>query len=382
MNATTVQANSIASLQQQIKTVIAEQFTPTLAVVFTSINYNLHHLQQLFNQHQIDLIGASSAGEIIDDEFVEDHIVVLLMDMNRDYYHIECLTGDYKNSYQISKQIAQKGQELFTHPAFLSLLSITINGEQMIAGIEDTFDQSVPIFGGIAGDNADMENTYILNNKCISKESLLMLIIDYDKIEVNGLAANGWRPLGTAKTITKAEGNRIYTIDDKPALNVFTKFFGLFHDFTEHQYEDLAKEVSVSSTQYPLQVIRNESHVMRAPLQADNDGSLILAGPVQEGEQFKFSVAPGFEIVEEIVDIFENFQEKEQLEVDALILFSCKARHLSLGPLLEEEVSGIYEIWNKPMIGFLTYGEIGRNHVNQTHFFNETCSLVSFRERK
>jgi hypothetical protein len=37
-------------------------------------------------------------------------------------------------------------------------------------------------------------------------------------------------------------------------------------------------------------------------------------------------------------------------------------------------------LWNVPMVGFFTYGEIGRNAGGATDFHNETCVLVALRE--
>ncbi|MBK9569735.1 MAG: hypothetical protein IPO53_07295 [Chitinophagaceae bacterium] len=35
-----------------------------------------------------------------------------------------------------------------------------------------------------------------------------------------GVATCGWKAMGTAKTVTKSEGNRLYTIDDIPVLEL------------------------------------------------------------------------------------------------------------------------------------------------------------------
>ncbi len=42
-------------------------------------------------------------------------------------------------------------------------------------------------------------------------------LLSEDKIAVKGIATCGWQAIGT--TVTKSEGNIVYTIDDKPALD-------------------------------------------------------------------------------------------------------------------------------------------------------------------
>jgi hypothetical protein len=101
---------------------------------------------------------------------------------------------------------------------------------------------------------------------------------------------------------------------------------------------------------------------------------------VKNGDRFRFSIAPGFEVIDQTIAEFGDWKD-QTLEADGLVLFSCKGRHSALGPLIEDEVKGIYNFWKKPMIGFFTYGEIGPTKNGICEFHNETCSLVVIRER-
>jgi len=112
----------------------------------------------------------------------------------------------------------------------------------------------------------------------------------------------------------------------------------------------------------------------------EEDKSFSLGGPVTEGQEFRFSVAPGFEVIDETINNFREYATKKG-NPDAVILFSCKARHMLLGPLVEDELEGIHGIWGKDMIGFFTYGEIGMDEDESTNFYNETCSLVTLTEK-
>ena len=127
--------------------------------------------------------------------------------------------------------------------------------------------------------------------------------------------------------------------------------------------------------------MRGSGKVLRAALKInEDDESIMMAGPIQTGDQFKFSVAPGFGIIEDTIQEFSEYQT-EHSTTDAMILVSCKARHMSLGPMVEEEIKGIQNLWNKPLIGFFAYGEVGVNSTGECNFYNETCSLVLIREK-
>ena len=67
---------------------------------------------------------------------------------------------------------------------------------------------------------------------------------------------------------------------------------------------------------------------------------------------------PGFDIVEHALEQVTEFKSQAS-DADAIVLFSCAARHMVLGPMVEEEITGIRKLWNVPMIGFFTFAEIG-----------------------
>lgn len=376
MKAQTLQGDSLGVINQKLSQILTSDFQPTIAITFTSPTQDITGLQTLFNKHNIDVLGSTSASEFMDDTVYDKSIVVMLLDLPKDAYTTYFAEAEYQDSYIASEQLAHYGKTNIASPAFIIVFTMTCNGEEIIRAIKDNVSMNTKIFGGMAGDDAMMKASYVFNNTLISKKAFLGLIIDQEKIQVNGLAVSGWESLGTINTITSAKGNIIETINDEPALDVFVKFCGSYHHFSE---ED--GTVAIASAQYPLQILRGDSHVLRAVLNADEQNrTLWTAGPVKTGEKFKFSIAPGFEIIEETLQKFSDFQEMNN-DADAVLAFSCKARHFSLGPLIEEEIEGIYNLWKKPFIGFFTYGEIGQEKMGASYFYNETCSLVTLTEK-
>jgi hypothetical protein len=85
----------------------------------------------------------------------------------------------------------------------------------------------VNIFGGKAGDDLALDSTFVFTNGKSSASALMALIIDEDKIDVRGIATCGWKALGTTKTVTKSDGNVVYTLDHKPALDMLLNYLGV-----------------------------------------------------------------------------------------------------------------------------------------------------------
>jgi hypothetical protein len=194
------------------------------------------------------------------------------------------------------------------------------------------------------------------------------LIFDRHAIEVNGIAASGWRGIGTPKTITKAEGNIVYSIDDEPALDVYNKYLNIGDDPT------LAYE-------YPLSLMRDDgSAVMRGVMLVNEDKSLTYGGTIPEGAQVRFSMPPGLEIIDHAIEKVSEFN-RQTPGADAIVLFSCKGRHLALGPMVEDEISAIHKLWNVPLVGFFTYGEIGPLPQGRCDLHNHTLVPVIINEK-
>ena len=55
---------------------------------------------------------------------------------------------------------------------------------------------------------------------------MVCIAIDEAKVAVKGIATCGWKAVGTEKTVTKSEGNHVYTIDDTPVLDITPNMAG------------------------------------------------------------------------------------------------------------------------------------------------------------
>ncbi len=374
MNSKTLQATSISILEQKINQVISTEFQPTIGIVFNSIEQDIAGIQSIFKRHNIDLVGCTTAGEIIDDELLEETTAVLLLDMNREHYVIKTLDHD-KGSYKAAFQIGTEIKDIYDNIGILmNVGEFGVDAAGVVNGIKAGIGKEVPMYGGLAADGLQMKEIFAYSRDFSTNSGSVILVIDADKIEIKGMAISGWKAIGMEKTITKSEGNIVYEIDNERASDVFIRYFGIANATSDDYLVSL-------QTNYPLQIIREEDTILRSPLVLDEDnGSITLMGGVNQGDKFRFSNSPGFEVIEQTIEEFEQLKDKSP-DVDALILYSCKGRHGALGPLLEDEISGLYNYWNKPMIGFLSYGEIGNTPSGICEFHNETCSLVSLREK-
>jgi hypothetical protein len=179
--------------------------------------------------------------------------------------------------------------------------------------------------------------------------------------------------------VTKSEGNIVYTIDDKPALDMLMKYLGVDVKLDE------SKEIVpfLNSWYYPLQLEReNGDAVIRATRFANSkDRSLICTGSVPQGSKIKFSLPPDFDSIETVVSECESIKDHAEQQADALIMFSCVSRHLSFGLAMSEEIERVQDTWGAPMVGFFTYGEYGKSKIGKNEFHNNACCIVALKEK-
>lgn len=379
MKAKSIKGTSTNEIKTAFEASLTDGFKPSLAFVFLSIKQDRDAICALLEQADIAIFGATTSGEFIDGEIGEGSIVIMLLDMNPDHFKFAFLETGAKTSLENAKQLGVQGKNAYSNPVFIIATGwLHIDGEQIIEGIIEGFGAEVAVFGGMAGDDLALEGGLVFTNGKSSVQGILAIIIDEDKIAVNGIATCGWKAVGTTKTVTRSVGNIVYTIDDKPALDMVMKYLGVDIDL------DSGKDVVTHiGAYYPLQLEReNVAPVMRTAMFANKEErSLICAGNVPQGSKVRFSLPPDFDAIEKVVEECQEIKVERQQRADAIIMFSCISRHLSFGVMMREEIEQVQQVWNAPMIGFFSYGEFGKSKTGKHEFHNNTCCVLVLKEK-
>jgi len=377
MKAKSIKGKTAEEIKETLEKNMADGFQPTLAIVFIADDNEREAISKLLSEKEIQIFGASTGSNFIDEDIESGATVILLLDIKPAYFRLEIKGSKTNTIKENAEQIGKAALASFKKPAFLTISGgLTTDGDEIIEGIENVCGKGTTIFGGLAADGLKMERTYVFTNDTLTDKGLLALIFDEEKIELNGVAVGGWKPIGIDRVITKSEGNIVYSIDNEPALDFIKRYAGLKDINADNALNFLL------ASNFQLQLQRENKHpVMRTPMWANiNDGSIVFAGSLPQGSKVKLSLLPGFEVIDATKTEFLKYQ-KVQPEVDALLVFSCAGRQITLGPYVSEEVDGIKKIWNAPLVGFFCYGEIGRVVSGQHEFHNMTCSLATLKEK-
>lgn len=377
MKAKSIKGKTTEEIKNVLKESMSNGYKPTLAIVFISVKQDRDTICKILTDEGIAIYGATTNGEFTDQGISAGEIAILLLDINPAFFSI-LFSAFHENNYrQTTQDIAKKAMEKFTHPCFLIAGSnLNTDAEELLHGFEDILGKQVNVTGGMAGDDTTFKEQFVFTNNKESNNGIVAIAFNEDKISIKGKATHGWNAVGTEKTVTKSIGNHVYTIDDIPVLDMVIKYGGLKNVTPEN----FAIEHSIT---LPLQLQRETgAPVMRAGLVVDwSDRSYYCSGSVPQGSKVRFSIAPDFDVIEKVIKGCEDLKATEMPEADAILLFSCAGRLLSLGPLISEEIEGIQKVWNAPMAGMFSNAEMARATNGNLEMHGLTACCVAIKEK-
>jgi hypothetical protein len=386
MKAKSIKGKTPSSIQKALDESIidasqpdGQDFKPTLAIIMISNMEDAEPIRSIFGKKDIAIFGITSPQKFSEDGITEDDILVMLLDMKPDNFKI--VLNDYQGSsaYEAGYKTGIYGKNAFANPGFIiSPLVFRVSHDELIRGLTDAAGRDIMIAGGGSGDPADFSGV-VFTNDASSIGGLLALILDQDKVAISGLAVSGWKPVGTTKTITKSEGSWVFTIDNEPAMNVIQRYLGneIVRSTTQ------ASGLIPSDLGYPLQFERASGNAIMKPVLFLNpaDQSIMIAGGVKEGDHFRFSLPPDFDVIDKVVETTRMSKETEMPDADVLMVFSCVGRLGTFGPLISTEIEGLASTWGKPMIGYFSLGEFGKLDEGRCEFQGTTVSWVALKEK-
>lgn len=385
MNAKTIKGASASETQTSLSESMEDGFKPTLAIVFISIKQDRKAIIDILSNHHIDVIGATSSGEFINGHQSEGEIVVLLMDMHKDHYRIVFEDIGQKSVEESTNHMVEQAFQTFKKPAFILVSTLLrsdgvfLDGEGIVNYMEKIAGPEITMFGGMAGNDISFTGTWVFTNDKSTDYGMAALILNEEEIALQGLAFSGWKPMGDSRTVTKSEGNSIYTIDNRPALEIYMRLLG----YNASTLEDQINFFDTVGVHYPFQVEReNREPKMCNPVGYDSEKqALVCESDVPQGAQIRFSTPPDFDIIETVIEKANDLKTERDVEADALLIFSCAGRLSALGPMAQEENEGLQKLFDAPMAGFYTYGEFGKGMNGKHEFHSTTCSWVTLKEK-
>ncbi len=353
---------------------------PRLLVVLCSTAYDLSALLRAVRDvsRGAQVVGCSTAGEVATDGPGDGGVVVLAL--GGDGFHVEtrAATGVAARLREAGAEVAGALRPVPGKPhQVLLLLTDGLAGDQqeIVRGAYGVLGATVPLVGGCAGDDLAMQATYQLHGDDVLRDAIVAAAISSDAPFGIGVR-HGWRTVGEPMLVTHSGGNRVHTLDDRPALDVYLDRLSA----PGEARTDPAAFTRFALT-HPLGLARRsgESQV-RFVAEADfADRSIGCIAEVPQGGLAWFMEGDAASVL----DATDHACAAALAGLDgqpplALLAFDCIARREVLGgPGIVAEIDRVVAAASgAPVAGFYTYGEIARTH-GISGFHNQTLVVLA-----
>jgi hypothetical protein len=246
--------------------------------------------------------------------------------------------------------------------------------QEIVRGAYSAVGAGVPLVGGCAGDDLRMRSTHQLFGDRVLTNSVVAATLGSDAPLGIGVH-HGWERVAEPMLVTKSEANRVVTIDDHPALDVYLDRL----DAPASVREDPEEFTRFAAT-HPLGLAsrRGEEHVRYVSGADFTARSLDCIAEVPRGV-LAWLMEGDSESVLAAVDAAcaEALAPLGPAPPRGLIAFDCIARRRVLGAGIGNEIDRISAHGGgAPVAGFYTYGEIARTR-GISGFHNQTLVVLA-----
>ncbi len=337
------------------------KYKAQLIQIFTALTEK-KKIQKILNKIAVKfpeavVIGTTTAGEISHAKMYDNSTIISLSLFEKTKLissYVPTITT--QSGIKISDKICSKKTKAAV------ILSEGLHGEDyegFIKGIKEQ-NSEIIIAGGLAGDNFNLEKTFVFLGTTIYDRGAVAVSFSGKKLFADNRYNLNWAPIGKQFTITKADGNIVEEIDNIPAVELFKKYLG----------ESIFADGATTLLDFQLLFNEGSTTVARTPLTVD-ENKIILAGPMQKGQQVQFGFSNASTIVSGSNEIT---REMAKNPAESIYIYSCIARKTLLGKTLEKEFKTFEHI--APTAGFFTYGEFYSTTVNNALLNCTTTILV------
>ncbi|MBR1714230.1 MAG: FIST C-terminal domain-containing protein [Treponema sp.] len=342
----------------------------SIVIFFASSRYDFKMLSELLHEKfaKAEVIGSTTAGEITQDGFTKDSIVLNAIETGGSRTQCKgCLIDDAGKFPVVHKQeLLQAAKEAgvnLSSPGIsknsfaISLISALHNAEENILSLVYTLvkDPDFMIAGASAGDDMKFKETFVSYNGRVSSDGAVLLFVrTQDPFCI--YKENIFKESGKSVLLTDVDpkNHLVKSIDNQNPRRRYAQVLGI----SEREAED-------ATLRHPFGRVFGDNIFIASLARFLPDGTLAMYARVLQGN------------TQSILDPLDSVEitEKSCLEMKdrirnpgCVIFFNCILR--TIGFEKSGKTSSVAQVWKRhfpKFSGFSTYGEqIGHINSNQT----------------
>ncbi|MCX6077165.1 MAG: FIST C-terminal domain-containing protein [Campylobacterales bacterium] len=316
------------------------------------------------NLPKAHIIGTTTDGEICDNNVTANEIIISFSLFEKTTIHSAEVEYE-SDSFNMGRDIAFLLDSDDVKVMILFTSGLDINGEQFLNGVTSIVKGKYIVSGGMAGDNANFERTYISHQSKVISKGAVGVVLKGKELHVQNQYQLGCTAVGLPMKITRSYENRVYELNGVPIIDVYKKYFG----------DDISELLPKIGIEIPLIIEKDGMSIARACIHKYEDGSLLFTGDIKESELVRFGVGSIELILRDSISIDKEFRNSSTPE--SIFVYSCMARRHLLGDESFFELRKLTKYCS--VSGFYAYGEFYSNN-KENHLLNEAITIVTLSE--
>ncbi|MBX3319305.1 MAG: FIST C-terminal domain-containing protein [Nitrospira sp.] len=352
----------------------------TLVVVFgsTSLLDAPGPINELLEEYgESVIVGCSTAGEIFGTQIFDESLSTAIARFEHTNLRMASApVRSVDDSFKAGQAIAQQLKDSTLRGILVLSDGLSVNGSELVRGLNSTVLPSVVVTGGLAGDGNRFKRTWVLQDRRPQSGWVTAVGFYGNHVRIGHGSKGGWDLFGPERRVTKSKGNVLLELDGRPALQLYKEYLG-----------DRAAGLPSTGLLFPLALRADQSDsksLVRTILAvSEEDQSLTFAGDIPEGSLVQLMKANFDRLVQGASEAATTTKLSADGESCTLaIAISCVGRRLVLGERTEEETEATLEVLPKgtQQIGFYSYGEISPYATGACDLHNQTMTLTTLSE--
>jgi hypothetical protein len=320
----------------------------------------LADIQALFRELEIPLAGAIFPALIDGARFHSDGVLFFCFESMPPYLLIPELNQQEADLESVCQHIAGQLSPLLENTSpdtslFMVFDAMVPQIGQILENLYMELADRVHYMGVNAGSETFEPLPCLFDHQQIIGDGMLALLLDEHE---GAILEHGYQVPEHMVAATSTEGNRIISIDWRPAFEVYTEIvkqqFNV--DITAENFYEYA-------VHFPFGIIRADSEILvRIPVALCDDGSLFCVGEIPPNAVLTLLDAPKPDSDETVEKLLRGLASKNNEK--STVLFYCAGRRLHLGlEAAENELNKLLVAKRSDnLYGALSLGEIGSSH--------------------
>ena len=253
---------------------------------------------------------------------------------------------------------------------------------QFLAGIDYAFPRSAKI-GGLTSGGTQPGTNYLFSNASVYTQGLIGLALE-GNLKVEPVVAQGCRPIGAQKQITKCQENILLGLDGEPPLDYLN---GLYQKLSSHEQGLFRNQLLIgigTDSVFDSDQEDNTEFLIRNIMGADPEKGILAIGElIREGQIVQFHIRDAVSSANDLRTQLVKHTKTPTVSGNpkAAMMFQCTGRGSYLYGEEGHDSRMFTEIIGSiPLSGFFCNGEIGPvGHTTYLHGY--TASIALFHEK-